>query len=102
MTTPSVPRSSGQSEVPSVGELLDLVGRLDSDNERLRLRLLDVIEWMEESVSEQVRLERVESDLRSEIEALRAEVAAITGTRSWRLMQPLRRGYGRIRARGLP
>ena len=41
-----------------VAELLATIEQLDADNERLRMRVLEVMEWMEEAVTEQVATER--------------------------------------------
>ena len=84
---------------PDVGELLDLVTRLDADNERLRLRVLEVMEWTEEAVTAQVALERELAESRQRANELAAELDAIRNTRSWRLLAPPRRVYGNVRRR---
>ena len=44
---------------PTVDDLWALIQRLDGDNEAQRLRLLEVFDWLETAVDEQVRAERV-------------------------------------------
>ena len=85
--------------IPDVGELLELVTRLDADNERLRLRVLEVLEWMEEAVTAQVASERDLAECRQRANELVAELDAIRSTKSWRLLAPPRRVYGNVRRR---
>lgn len=87
------------SDVPEVGELLDLIGRLDADNERLRLRVLEVMEWMEEAVTAQVATERELESCRRLADEATGELEAIRHTRSWRLLAVPRRAYGALRHR---
>ena len=87
------------SDVPDVGELIELVGRLDVDNERLRLRVLEVMEWMEEAVTAQVATERELESCRQRAAAAAAALEAIQHTRSWRLLAAPRRAYGALRHR---
>ncbi len=82
---------------PDTGELLDLIERLDADNERLRLRVLEVMEWMEDAVTAQVAAEQELAICRQHAAELAAELAAIRNTRSWRLLARPRQVYGRIR-----
>jgi len=85
--------------LPDVGELLDLVEGLDADNERLRLRVLEVMAWMEDAVTAQVATERDLAACRQRANELAAELDAIRNTRSWRLLAPLRRVSGNVRRR---
>ncbi len=69
-----------------------LIDRLDADNERLRMKVLDLLRLMEAAVSE-----RVDHELRAE--ALEAELTALQHTKIMRLVAPLRRAYARVRGR---
>lgn len=82
-----------------VAELLAMIEQLDEDNERLRLRVLEVMEWTEEAVTAQVAVERQMAASEERAAALAAELDAIRATRSWRLLAPPRRVYGWIRGR---
>lgn len=79
-------------------ELLGLVKELDADNERLRMRVLELLELMEDSVTAQVGGERRIAELERRCGALEAELVAVRNTRVMRLSAPLRRAYGRLRA----
>jgi hypothetical protein len=96
-----VPRASrrADADVPDVGELLVVVTQIDVENERLRLRLLEVLRWMEDAVTAQVACERRVGDLERQAAALQAEIDAIHGTMTWRLLAPLRQCYARLRGR---
>ena len=80
-------------------ELLDLVSELDADNERLRQRVLELLELMEGAVTAQVAGERRIAELEQHSAELRSELDAVRNTRVMRLTAPLRRAYGRLRAR---
>ena len=54
---------------PTVDDLWALIQRLDGDNEAQRLRLLEVFDWLETAVDEQVRAERVATQCRAETQA---------------------------------
>lgn len=69
-----------------------IIERLDADNERLRMKVLDLLRLMEAAVSE-----RVDHELRAE--ALEAELTALQQTKIMRLVAPLRRVYARMRRR---
>lgn len=90
------------SGAPDVGALLDLVERLDGENERLRQRVLEVMEWMEEAVSTAVRREVADEAWREQAQNLEAEINAIHATLSWRITKPLRMAAGRRRAAVAP
>lgn len=70
-----------------------LIERLDADNERLRMKVLDLMRQWEAAVSE-----RVDHELRAE--ALEAELHALQHTKIMRAVAPLRRLYARVRSRG--
>ena len=67
-----------------------LIDRLDADNERLRMKVLDLLRLMEAAVTE-----RVDHELRAE--ALEAELRAVQNTKIMRAVAPLRRLYARAR-----
>lgn len=79
-------------------ELVELVDRLDGDNERLRLRVLEVMEWLEASAGATVAAEHDREAWRRQAENLSAEIAALYATVSWRMTEPVRR-LGSIRRR---
>ncbi len=85
-----------------VAELLATIEQLDADNERLRMRVLEVMEWMEEAVTEQVATERELAACRERSAELAAELAAIERTVTWRMVAPARRVYGRVVRRSRP
>jgi hypothetical protein len=97
------PTSSALPDLPSAGELVELVElveRLDGENERLRQRVLEVMEWMEESVSAAVRRELADEAWRRQAENLAAELDAVHATLSWRVTAPLRIVASRLRTAG--
>jgi len=61
--------------------------------------VLEVLEWMEEAVTDQVAAERDLAACRLAVAELTAELEAIRNTRAWRLLAPPRRLYGKIRRR---
>ena len=72
-----------------------LIDRLDADNERLRMKVLELLRLMEAEVSA-----RVDHELRAE--ALEAELQALQHTKIMRTVAPLRRVYARVRGRRSP
>lgn len=86
----------------AVAELLALVEDLDADNERLRLRVLELLELMEQAVTEQVAGERRIAELDGQRRALEAELDAVRKTRVMRMTAPARRAYARLRSRNDP
>jgi len=79
-------------------EPFDLVSSLDEENERLRLRVLEVMVWMEEAVTEQVAQERRATDFERQAIALQHELDAIHQSWSWRLLKWPRSGYSTLRS----
>ena len=77
----------------ALAEAERLIDGLDAENERLRMKVLDLLRLMEAAVSE-----RVDHELRAE--ALEAELHALEHTKVMRLVAPLRRVYARVRRRG--
>jgi hypothetical protein len=86
-------------DLPDVDELLGLVERLDADNERLRMKSLDLMRVMEEGVDAQVAGERRIAELELQVGRLEAELAAIHRTKLMRFSAPLRRAYAAVRRR---
>ena len=82
-----------------ISALLQLVEGLDADHERLRQRVLELMEWMEASVTAEVRTERELDAWQRQAENLAAELDAVHGSSSWRLTSPLRAMNGRVRRR---
>ena len=92
--------SSSQPPDPDeLRALLELVEALDNDNERLRQRVLETMEWTEASVTAEVRTERELDAWRRQAENLAAEIDAIHASSSWRLTTPLRAVSRRVRRR---
>ena len=83
-----------------IRRLLGLIDALDTDNEHLRQRNLEVLRWMEEAVTAQVAGERHAADLEERNRALDAELSAIHRSITWRTLLPIRSLYGRVRRRG--
>ena len=71
-------------------EAQTLIEQLDADNERLRMKVLEVMRQWEAAVGE-----RVDHELRAQ--ALEAELHALHNTRIMRLVAPARRWYARLR-----
>jgi predicted nucleic acid-binding Zn-ribbon protein len=86
-------------DVPDVGELLALVEQLDTDNERLRMKVLELMEEMEETVTAQVAAERHIDELREQLQRQDAELRAVHTSKLMRFTAPLRRAYARLRSR---
>jgi hypothetical protein len=70
----------------------ELIERLDADNERLRMKALDLMRLMEDAVTAQVAAERRAAELEAELDALR-------NTKLMRVAAPARRLYARLRRR---
>lgn len=94
------PPPDSADELPDVGELLEIVERLDDDNERLRARVHELLELMEDAVTAQVAAERRADELAEQVRALDEELAAVRNTRVMRMTAPLRAAYARVRQRG--
>lgn len=82
-----------------IEELVGLVEDLDADNERLRLKVLEILRLMEDAVTAQVAAERRAADLAAERDRLAAELDAVRATRIMRWSRPVRDLYGRLRGR---
>ena len=78
-------------------ELVELVESLDADNERLRVRVLTLLEFAEDAVTAQVSAERQVSVLEAEVQRLHDEIDALHRTRVMRLARPFRALYARVR-----
>ena len=89
--------TTGPDDVPGVDELLELVERLDSDNEQLRMKGFELMRVMEEIVTDQVAGERRVAELEARNRHLEDELAAVHRTKLMRLSAPFRRVYGRFR-----
>jgi hypothetical protein len=88
---------TSDAEVPDPSALLELIDELDSEHERLRRRLLETMEWLEQSVSSEVRTERELEAWRRHAQNVGAELDALHSSASWRLTAPLRVLNGRLR-----
>jgi hypothetical protein len=86
-------------DLPTIDELLALVERLDADNERLRMKALELGRLVEDAVTAQVAGERRILELDARIEALDAELQALANTRVVRMSRPFRAVYARALAR---
>ena len=76
--------TSVPDDLPDVGELLEGVERLDADNERLRMKALDLMRAMEDVVSDQVAGERRITELEEQNRRLEAELALVRHTKLMR------------------
>ena len=84
-------------DLPDVGELLELVERLDADNERLRIKSLDLMRMMEDVVTEKVAGERRIVDLEDQNRRIASELAEVRHTKLMRYSDPFRRVYRTVR-----
>jgi hypothetical protein len=84
-------------ESPDAQKLLELIDELDAEHERLRQRLLEAMEWLEESVSSTARTERELAAWRVHAQNLADELDAVHSSASWRLTRPLRVVRNRLR-----
>lgn len=84
----------------ALADALALIERLDADNERLRMKVLEVLRLMEDAVTEGVRHERREAELEQQCANLEAELAALRNTKLLRAVAPLRAAYAKVRRRG--
>lgn len=83
---------------PTIGELLALVERLDADNERLRMKALELGKLVEDAVTAQVAAERRTAEMGERVELLDNELKALADTRVLRVARPFRTAYRRLRA----
>lgn len=86
-------------DAPNPVELIELIERLDHDNERLRMKSLGLMNLMEEAVNREVAGERRIEELDRRIDELEAENAALHNTKLMRFTRPIREVYRRLRAR---
>jgi hypothetical protein len=105
---------------PTLDDALALLHRLDDDNERQRLRLIEVFDWLETAVTDQVEADLRGEDLAKQLTDLattadetrleragwearalsaEAELAALRNTKLFRFASPLRTRYARLRGR---
>lgn len=77
-----------------------MLEQLHAENERLRLRVLELMKLMEDEVTDKVEAEFRVDEWRHQAEALQRELDALRNTKVMRMMQPARRLYARIRRRG--
>jgi hypothetical protein len=89
-------------DVPDPNELLALIDELDSEHERLRQRLLESLEWLEASVTAEVRTERELDAWRRQASNLAADLDAVHASLGWRLTRPLRALKRRLRRGSSP
>jgi hypothetical protein len=90
-------QDQGDSTDVDRAQLIAMVEALDEQNERLRLKVLDVLRFAEEAVTAQVAAERTNAELSEQLIRLEAELAAIHGTKLMRFAAPFRRVYARVR-----
>ena len=88
--------------LPQIEQLLGLVERLEGDNELLRQRVLEVMEWVEEAATTAATSERERMAWQQQAEQLRTEIEAIHASRGWRFLAKARAAYVRIRPNGHP
>jgi hypothetical protein len=81
----------------TVVELVALVEQLDQENERLRLKVLDVLRLMEECVDAQVAGERRIAELERRAAELEADLLAINQSIVVRWTAGSRRVFSRLR-----
>ena len=91
---------SSASGSPDPEELLEVIDQLDTDNERLRMKALELMELMESAVTQQVAAERRVAELEDQVTKLESEIEALHGTKVMRFVRPLRAAYERLRSRG--
>ena len=86
-------------DAPSPVELIELIERLDHDNERLRMKSLDLMNLMEEVVNREVAGERRIDELQRRVDELEHENLALHNTKLMRFTRPIRAVYRRAKAR---
>lgn len=91
--------SDGRDPNEAVGELVRLVERLDADNERLRIRALDLLRYMEEAVTAQVAGERRIAELEAMNSDLERRLVEVESSLVVRLTARPRRVLARLRKR---
>ena len=81
---------SSDSASPDIRELLGVIEDLDADNERLRMKALELMELMECAVTQQVSAERRLAELDEQVKVLQSEIDALHSTKLMRFVRPLR------------
>ena len=69
------------SHVDDPNRFAEILDDLEAENMSLRLRILDILKWMEESVSDQVACERRLSEVDAQRCSLEAELGAANQSR---------------------
>ncbi len=87
------------ADAPNPVELIELIEQLDHDNERLRMKSLDLMNLMEEVVNREVAGERRIDELQRRVDELEEENLALHNTKLMRFTRPIRAVYRRVRAR---
>ncbi len=89
------------ADAPNPVELIELIERLDHDNERLRMKSLDLMNLMEEVVNREVAGERRIDELQRRVDELAEANLALHNTKLMRFTRPIRAVYRRARGRVL-
>lgn len=74
-------------------ETMEIISALDTENDLLRCRILELTRFAEEAVTAQVEAERRLNQTEYQLEQCQA---AIAGSRTLRVTEPMRRGLTRI------
>lgn len=74
-------------------EAMEIISALDTENDLLRSRILELTRFAEEAVTAQVEAERRLAQTEDQLEQCQA---AISGSRTLRMTEPVRRVLGRI------
>jgi len=69
------------SHVDDPDRFAEILDHLESENMSLRLRILDILKWMEEAVGDQVACERRLSEVDAQRCSLEAELSAMNRSR---------------------
>lgn len=84
---------------PSVAELLDMIGRLDTTNEAQRARIVELLDLLEVAADERVQAERRADELAVHAANVESELELLRNTKLFRLAAPARRAYARLSRR---
>jgi uncharacterized damage-inducible protein DinB len=88
--------------VPTLDDATRLIERLDELNEQQRMRLLEVFDWLETAVDQQVAAELRAEELAARVTVLESaerELQALRSTKLFRAARIPRAVYARIRGR---